>query len=65
MLPSGDFAYRVFTTEYGLTTSAVTGAAVPLPPAVWMAFATIPLLLPALRRPPFRAMSPHNESRPV
>ena len=56
--PSGDFAYRVFTTEYGLTTSAVTGAAVPLPPAAWMAFAALPLLLPALRRSPFRPRVP-------
>jgi len=42
--PDGQFAYRVFTTEFGQTTSAVTGAAVPLPPAAWLVLTALPLI---------------------
>jgi len=41
----GPFAYRLLTTENGQTTSVVTGVAVPLPAAVWLAATSIPLLL--------------------
>lgn len=36
----GNFAYRVYTTEFGGTTSVVESRSIPLPAAVWPALAT-------------------------
>ena len=37
----GNFAYRVYTTEFGGTTSVVESMSIPLPAAVWPALATV------------------------
>ena len=45
------FSYRLLTTQSGQTTSIVTGVAVPLPAACWLAMTALPLLVrPRLRR---------------
>jgi hypothetical protein len=37
----GRFAYRVFTTQHGETTSSLEAIAVPVPPAVWIGGSTL------------------------
>ena len=72
--PDGRFAYRVFATTSGETTSLMTGAFVPLPPMFWIAAAMLGVMTPiVLRRSrrgpssathgPFIAYSPRRGRR--